>query len=53
VLAAHDGPVVVDLAEHRTDQADDGVTVGEDANDIGAALSGQVKSGQSLQDGIL
>jgi hypothetical protein len=36
-VAAHDGPVVVDLAEHRTDQADDGVPVGEDANDVGAA----------------
>ncbi len=36
-VAADHGPVVVELAEHRADQADDALAVGEDADDVGAA----------------
>jgi hypothetical protein len=36
-VAAHDGPFVVLLGEHGTDKSDDSVSVGEDADDVGAA----------------
>ncbi len=37
-VSAADGPLVVALGEDRADQADDGVLVGKDADDIGPAL---------------
>ena len=36
-VAARFGPFVVLLGQHRTDQADDRVTAGEDAHHVGAA----------------
>ena len=36
-VAAGDGPLVVLFGEDRADEADDGVAVGEDPDDVGAA----------------
>ena len=37
-VAACDGPLIVLLEHQRADEADDGIVVGEDANDICASL---------------
>ena len=43
-VAAAFGPFVVLLGQHRADEADEGVAVGEDADDVGAAAYFPVQS---------
>ena len=43
-VAAGDGPFVVLFGEHGADEADDGVAVGEDPDDVGAAAELLVQS---------
>jgi hypothetical protein len=33
-----DGPLVIALEQQRTDETHDGIVIGEDADDVGAAL---------------
>ena len=37
-MAPGDGPLVAGLEHERADEADDGVVVGKDPDDVGAAL---------------
>ena len=47
-LPALDGPFIVLLEQDRADQAGDGVLVGEDANDVGAALDFAIEALQRV-----